>query len=298
MDRLTDLARQYEVIPPDQRELVRRILDPPFRWICSLHAHFRKPWPKGMKAGLARGTGLLVGPRHVLTAAHCIYPDGQTSPTSLYVAPARNGRTDPFGRCKAVAFNVPSLVFGRYGIDQRHDYAIITLEREIAHQRYPALGGEILGHWGCTHAGHGTVLRALGRDFLQGKRVNVCGYPGDRCGIEPIDIGSSCYPALPPSPDCSSKDRATTQWIGNGILSWRTAHDPLFLHTADTSRGQSGSPMWVRSTSGRRCLAGVHVDAECRFQLINGKRTLLPVRGNLAVHINDQVLAMIRSWMS
>lgn len=286
---------EQEVIPPDERQLVRDTLAVPFRWVCSLDLTFDKPYPKGWRSGFGRGTGLLIGPRQVLTAAHNIYPDGSTSPASVHAAPARNGRVDPLGRVEAVAYSVPARTFGRHGIDRQNDFGVVTLERDIASQRHRALGDRPLGHWGWGSAslGHGTVVQALGRNFLRGKQVVVCGYPGDRCGTEPLQLPPACEPDWE-QPDCPERDHATTQWIHNGTLSWRYDRDPLFLHTADTARGQSGSPVWLKTVKDRRYLVGIHVVPECRSDA-EGKR--LPFRGNLAVHVDDRVLAMIRSWM-
>src|SRR5688500_17688635 len=86
---------EQEGIPPDERVLVARTLAVPYRWIGSLVVSVEKPYPKGWTSGFARGSGLLIGPRHVLTAAHGIYSDDGRSPKSIVVAPARNGRRTP-----------------------------------------------------------------------------------------------------------------------------------------------------------------------------------------------------------
>ena len=282
-ERPVDPPQEQERIGDDDRTHVAGTLAVPYRWICSLDVTFDPPYPRGWSSGFARGSGLLVGPRQVLTAAHTIYPDGQTRPASVFVAPGRNGRRDPFGRVKAVAYSVSSNAFGRFGIAREHDYAIVTLERDIAHERRAVLGDQPLGHWGHDRLGQGTVLRALGRDFLLGKRVIVCGYPGDRCGTAVYD---------PASRTCDKADQATTQWIHNGVVSHMPRSTRLLLHTADTAKGQSGSPVWIKFTNGRRYLVGVHVDAH-RVTVDDKVR----VDHNIAVHLSDHVLAMVRSWI-
>ena len=51
---------------------------------------------------LSRGSGLLIGPRQVLTAAHNIYDRSGNRPDSVHVAPARNRADLPFGRIRAI----------------------------------------------------------------------------------------------------------------------------------------------------------------------------------------------------
>jgi V8-like Glu-specific endopeptidase len=270
-----------EVIPPDDdRQLVSDTTAVPYRWICSLDVTFDRPYPRGRRGGFMRGSGLLVGPRHVLTAAHNIYPDGEKRPTSIYVAPGRTGRRDPFGRVKAVATSVASEAFGTGAIVRAHDYAIVTLEHDISSTRQDALGGRPLGHWGSQVLGQGTVLRVLRRDFLAGKPVTVCGYPGDRCGTERYD---------PNDHTCDKADQATTQWVHNGLASTPHGWTRLLRHTADTGRGQSGSPVWIRFRDNRRYLVGIHVAADAPVKS--------EVTHNVAVHLSDHVLATVRSWM-
>ena len=62
---------------------------------------------------LSRGSGLLVGPRQVLTAAHNIYDSDGNRPDSLHVVPARNVNEQPFGRFEAVAFTTSSRYITR-----------------------------------------------------------------------------------------------------------------------------------------------------------------------------------------
>lgn len=289
--------------PPEEHERVgpvdgRRqvpegeLLAAPYRWICSLDVTFERPYPKAYErqlaraSGLTRSTGLLIGPRHVLTSAHSLYLDGHGRPSSVYVAPGRSGRDDPFGRIKAVARLVPGRALEGPGLVREHDYGMVILDRDIAGTRHDALGGRPFGHWGSSTLGEGTVLRALDRAFLTGKPVNTSGYPGDRCGSDPLDLDD-------PRAACDTRDQATTQWRHSGAVSWDTS-TRLFCHTADTARGQSGSPVWIFFRDGRRFLVGVHVDAGCFVR--DAQRRPIS-RLNRAVHINAEVLAMLRTWM-
>jgi V8-like Glu-specific endopeptidase len=288
----TPFVPEQEVIPPDERELVAQTLAVPNRWICSLDVTFEKPYPKGWTSGFARGSGLLIGPRHVLTAAHGIYSDGGKSPKSIVVAPARNGRRTPLGTFKAAAWTVSSRAFGQYGIARDFDFGIVHLDRDIAAPSYAALGNKPLGHWGSPSLGQGTEMGGLARDWLAGKRVFVCGYPGDRCGVKPLDLKD-------PKASCSKDDQATTQWIGNGLASVPAQRPRLLHHAADTAKGQSGSPVWVKFTDGRRSLVGVHVAPHIMMTAdAKGTTKALPVQANEAVHLGDEVARLIRAWLT
>jgi len=275
---LSPFLEDREVIPPDERQLVADSLAVPYRWLCSLDVTY----PGGT---LARGSGMLIGPRQILTAAHNIYrPDG-TSPASLYAAPARHGRTDPFGRVKAVAFSVSGAFLRTSRPGTRFDFALITLERDVSTLTHPSLGAGPLGHWGHASLGQGTVLRALDPQYLSGKPVIVCGYPGDWCGTSRLD----------PAEGCSERDQATVQLIHNGIASFQPGLTGILLHTADTHRGQSGSPVWIKFTNGTRYLCGVHVDANRVYDATTGQQ--LPITANRAVHLSTEVIQLVQSWM-
>jgi V8-like Glu-specific endopeptidase len=274
---LSPFLQDREVILPDERQLVPDTLAVPYRWVCSLDVrHSDQP--------LARGSGVLIGPRQVLTAAHNLYrPDG-SSPSSVYVAPARNGRSNPFGRTKAVAFSVtgPFLTGSRTG--SRFDFAVVTLERDVSTLTHTALGGRPLGHWGHPTNGHGTAVRPLASTFLSGKRVVVCGYPGDWCGRARLD----------PDRGCSEDDQATVPLVHNGSASFPAGLPGTMLHTADTHKGQSGSPVWIKFSNGSRYLVGVHVDAHRVIDAATGRQR--PVTANRAVHLTPEVLQVVRQW--
>jgi hypothetical protein len=191
-----------------------------------------------------------------------------------------------------VAWTVSSRAFGRFGIDRNHDYGVVVLERDVASPRYATLGNKPLGHWGSTSLGQGTELRAIARDWLTGKHVVVCGYPGDRCGTQPFDLDD-------PRARCSKDDQATTQWIGHGPASAPRQSPRLLHHTADTAKGQSGSPVWIKFTDGRRFLIGVHV-APYVVTVVDaaGTARTQPVQANVAVHLSDEALRLIRDWLT
>jgi glutamyl endopeptidase len=241
----------------DTRVLVPDTTQPPFRYIC----HLRSRMPNGQ---FRVGTGTLIGSRTVLTAAHNLV--GRDC-TAIVVTPARSGGTAPFGSTRGSSSLLwfPTFDRARDGGTAR-DIGLLRLQAPI---------GRRSGVWTLAHSR--SSVDPIGRS-IDGRlpqaagvlRVNLSGYPGDKCGT----------PTSPPP--CG-----TTQWRTYNATVRATRE--LLQYVNDTKRGHSGSPVWVRRdpTRGGRVLVAVHVG---RGPLISPGRAA----HNKAVRLTPALIAWIR----
>src|SRR5918993_2612985 len=263
---------EHEVLLPDERVRVNPTTQVPYRWVCSLDV------TRGSTS--YRGSGLLVGPRQVLTAAHNVYDSEGNRPDSLHVVPARNVDEQPFGRFEAVAFTTSSRYITNPLPGGRFDIAVVTLGTDVSAVRSKAPGGGALGHWGHATLGQGTNLSSLSTAFLAGKDVVVCGYPGDKCNA------NRCDPAV----GWRLGDQSNSMWSHFGPARFHAGAPGAVVYSADTAKGQSGSPVWIRFSNGARSLVGVHVDRHLEYDA-TARRMVL--RGNKAVHLDTDGMALV-----
>lgn len=272
---------EEEVIGDDTRQQVDTTRAP-FRWICSLKVRFRDP-DSFDPVDFDAGSGLLIGSRHVLTAAHNVYAQITGSKGTkdkrkallVWAYPGRNGDDDfPFG--KAESESIAYLKKFEDNLDVRWDYALIKLKTAIGDQKFKSLGDQTLGYWSSTTRAVGTLIQPLSHDFLKGKIVNVGGYP-------------------------KSKDH--TQWVAFDAVKdvppaiKGTAINELITYLTDTSEGQSGAPVWLFfPNNGKRYLVAVH-GGTCH-DLIDGCKPTAKSRptSNMGVLMTREVVDQINAW--
>jgi V8-like Glu-specific endopeptidase len=258
----------------------------------------------GAEPHAERGTGTLISPRHVLTAAHNVlddlsehgFPTGRRSPTWVFAAPGRHLQNLPFGRSKATTIRVSpewkaNAPRAKEFIDE-YDYALLTLENELGTVAHQALGGRALGWWSDPKLGGGTRIRPLEPDKLARQAVNLSGYPSDKCEDRPPDRGltfweqQQCWTSLANR----LNPQGSTQWRSFGRVVDPSPSDMrrAITYDLDSADGHSGSPVWLR-WSGYRNLIAVNTSG------YPGPTN--EIIASLGVRITDQVVRQLRSWM-
>jgi hypothetical protein len=287
-----------------------RMLERPNRWICKLQIVTRDPDDGALK--LHFGSGLLIGERHVLTAAHNLVDlrfDGKgrfvraLDATAVVVIPGLNGRgrraggtateTMPFGWTHGTAFRtarVYRVATHASGTQPRDfDYAVIRLADPIASRKFAALGGAVLGHWGYAAHGGLTRINPTAPGSLIGVKVNAVGYPQDKCRDQPTGrvITSAEYAA------CPAADLGSVPWFGfDRIISSGTAGASFATMelATDLAPSMSGGPVWLRWNDARN-LIGIVQACDATKSKDN------PFVGALATLITASAKREIDSWL-
>lgn len=144
-----------KVLGADDRENVGDTTDWPWRTIGRITAEF----PDSENTVLMlRGTGVLIGPRTVLTCAHVLVRSQQWANVVTFT-PGLNGEKEPYGTYQIVKRQVPQTYWKTE--DSDHDLGLMVLSKSI---------GYTTGYM---------TLESMAVASLKKIGLNVAGYPSD-----------------------------------------------------------------------------------------------------------------------
>ena len=127
----------------------------------------------------------------------------------------------------------------------------------MGERRFKTLNDRPLCFWGSPQCGESTMLARLDPGGLNGKAAHTAGYPGGKGGRQ--------------------------LWRAAGLLHSADQQRRIMYTTADTTRGQSGSPVWVIDNK-RHCLVGIAAGAG--------------TGSNRIVRVTRELVRQLRAWIT
>lgn len=245
-------AKPENVIGADNRTRVSDTAMTPWRSICHLEIEYESG-PVGM------GTGFLIGPYTVVTAAHVLCDRrmfGWNRPRAarrIRILPGRNGTLAPYGYVVADEFNVPPE-WQHKDADEAgasaFDFAAIHIPRTSATEVEQEGLGARLGYFGLK------AYTAADEESIKLLFVNNAGYPQEQ-----------------------HKPYGTLWYNAGRVSKWA---DSFVEYMVDTEGGQSGSPIYLFDEKKKqRYVVAIHTTGDFV---------------NRGVRITPSVFETIRKW--
>jgi V8-like Glu-specific endopeptidase len=247
-------------------------------------------WPWRTISDLSGCTGTLIGPRHMITAGHCIYSRKNSAWNSFTARPGRAGGNWAYGQSSVPHASAFSWYFTPAGFRQaspaggtgQYDIGIVVLGDRLGDQT------GWMGYWHAPDA------------YLSGRAIYNRGFPvcnGTSNGVprtdDPGDPGSSvvCVGShLYGDPNtCKVGDFAVVDGQG-----WSRR----FKHSCDASAAQSGSPLYFYQ-DGSPVVTAVHTTSSCGKTAASAVCTNADVRPLTATRVTKEYsdwIAYFRSW--
>jgi len=242
-------------LPPVPLTRVQDTRLAPFASICRIVS-------RTAKGGGSYGTGILIGPYHVLTCAHVIFDPEDQLTTEIIVFPGQNG-PDSHCRVKSDGWAVSPAYRGNNCNTPGEDYGIIRLSCPMNPGFMP--------------------LRAFNLTTLAGATVSLAGYPWGRS--EKARHMYFSRGTIRGGITLTSCTGTLKKGNANFVTVPITPTTSLISHDLDTAPSQSGSPMWIVQAGGRFLVA------------LHAGRIANNTRGK-AVLLTDAVRSRVADWMT
>ena len=311
-----DLLLDKEIVLlDDERKQVKHTTHPPFRWICSLEVEFPEPilYPLGTLEHPGKawkdlkptikgcGSGILISPKHILTASHVIaglkvVKNSKTGKPVFRIVPAKKviaipGRNEenkshprPFGVFTSQkifispgfqsALELPISQLSKTQVRRAlaSDFGIIEI-RETPNRQF-VIPGQLTGWWREFSNFQILPVNKNLKAQLQKGKVHIVGFPGEKGNIP-----------------CS------TMWksFDKVIRIFPRFHDKsenLILYQADTSAGMSGSPVWIKDKNGKHYLVAIHSS----FLDFFDKKERKKIKANVGALVTKEMIRHLRLW--